>query len=131
MTRSSYNLLTGFSQQMWKLAPIAVVILSACSLALFAGCSKSKGVKGEGSAKGDKDAKGGKPSTKRPFDNALISKGQDDVRKRFGDPTVVSKTIDGHILWVYVPKWRILPNDKGYLYVEFENDKVVKIFRKP
>ena len=113
---------------MWKVAPAAAVILFACSLAFFPGCSKSKGVKGDASAKPDKP---GKPSTKRPFDNALISKGQDDVRKRFGDPTVVSKTMDGHILWVYVPVWRILPNDKGYLYVEFENDKVIKIFRKP
>jgi hypothetical protein len=113
---------------MWKLAPAAVVTLVACSLAFFAGCSKSKGVKGEAAAKPDKPAK---TSTKHPFDNALISKGQDDVRKRFGDPTVVSKTIDDHLLWVYVPTWRILPNDKGYLYVEFENGKVIKIFRKP
>ena len=53
------------------------------------------------------------------------------MRKRLGDPTLVSKTMEGHILWVYVPKWRILPNDKGYIYVEFENEKVIKIFRKP
>ena len=107
---------------MWKIAPAAIVIVIACSMALFAGCSKSKEVKSDASAK---------PSTKKAFDNVLISKGQDDVRKRLGDPTLVSKTMEGHILWVYVPKWRILPNDKGYIYVEFENEKVIKIFRKP
>jgi len=38
--------------------------------------------------------------------------------------------LDDHILWVYLPTWKILPNDKGTLYVEFADGKVVKIFQK-
>jgi hypothetical protein len=64
------------------------------------------------------------------FDNAIISGGQDEVRKRLGEPTIISRTPDGHILWVYQPSWKIMPNDKGTVYVEFEDGKVVKVFRK-
>ncbi len=59
----------------------------------------------------------------------VISNGPDEVRKRFGEPTWVSKTKDNHIFWVYRPSYKIIPNDKGTFYVEFENDKVIKAFR--
>ena len=68
--------------------------------------------------------------TSSPFDNALISSGQDEVRKKLGEPNVVSRTMEDHILWTYLPTWKILPNDNGTLYVEFENGKVIKIFKK-
>lgn len=108
-------------KQLPKIVPAGVIVLAACCMAFAAGCSRSKAVSPEATEK---------PSTKRAFDNALVGKGQDDVRKKLGDPTVVSKTPEDHILWVYIPTWRILPNDKGYLYVEYENGKVIKIFKK-
>ena len=115
MTRSSYNLFTGFPQKLWKAYATAPIILALCCMVLFAGCSKSKGVSGDQRAKPS--------SNSSPMDNALISKEQEDVRKRLGDPTVVSKTMEDHILWVYSPTWKIMPNDKGTLYVEFRKRK--------
>jgi len=61
---------------------------------------------------------------------ALISKGQDEVKAKLGEPTIVSKTNEGHTLWIYKPSWKLMPNDKGTMYVEFEEGKVIKIFRK-
>lgn len=63
-------------------------------------------------------------------ETGLIAKGEEEVRTKYGVPTIICKTTDGHILWVYQPKMKIMPNDKGTLYVEFEEGKVVKIFKK-
>jgi hypothetical protein len=102
---------------MWKAAPRAALLFAVCCTAFLVACSGTKGARA--------------PSgTSSPFDNALVSKGQEDVRKKLGDPTVVSRTMEDHILWVYTPKFKIIPNDKGTLYVEFENGKVIKIFQK-
>ncbi len=67
--------------------------------------------------------------TASPAGNALISSGPDEVRKKLGEPTVVSKTPEDHILWVYPPYLKIMPNDKGTVYVEFQDEKVIKIFK--
>jgi outer membrane protein assembly factor BamE (lipoprotein component of BamABCDE complex) len=63
-------------------------------------------------------------------EKGLIGKNGDEVRKQLGEPTSVAKTPDDHILWIYVPSWKIMPDDRGTLYVEFENEKVAKAFRK-
>ncbi len=63
-------------------------------------------------------------------DADLLSKGGDEVRARFGQPTIVSKTDRGNLLWVYKPSWKLLPDDSGTLYVEFKEGKVIDIFRK-
>lgn len=60
----------------------------------------------------------------------LMSKDGDAVKAKLGEPTVINKTNEGHILWVYRPAYKILPNDNGTLYVEFNEGKVVKIFKK-
>ncbi len=61
---------------------------------------------------------------------AHIAPGPDGVKAKLGEPTVVSKTAEGHILWVYRPAWKIWPDDKGTLYVEFVDGKAVKVFKK-
>jgi hypothetical protein len=60
----------------------------------------------------------------------LMRGSADDVRKRLGEPTSVSRTMEDRILWVYSPTWKIIPNDKGTVYVEFDQGKVVRIFKK-
>jgi hypothetical protein len=102
---------------MRKAGRLGVLLLVIVCAAGLIGCSSIKGL-----------FKSKQSSS--PFDNALISSGQDEVRKKLGEPNVVFKAMDDHILWVYRPSWKILPNDKGTLYVEFENGKVVKIFEK-
>jgi hypothetical protein len=89
----------------------------ACCLAGLVTCSTSKSVKKL------------KPTAPAPA-NDLISSEPDAVRKKLGEPTIVSRTQEDHILWVYVPHLKILPNDKGTMYVEFENGKVIKVFKK-
>jgi hypothetical protein len=71
-----------------------------------------------------------KQVTKSSPESALMSQGEDEVKAKLGEPTVVNKTNDGHVLWVYRPSWKILPNDNGTLYVEFDEGKVIKIFKK-
>ena len=73
-------------------------------------------------------AKKPKPAVS-PLADTLVSAGPDDVRKKLGDPTVVSRTPEDHVLWVYTPYLKIMPNDKGTIYVEFENGKVIKVFK--
>ncbi len=76
---------------------------------------------------------GSKTATRKPMkpsvESDLLGAGEKEVIKKFGEPSLVSKTPDDHIIWVYVPKWKIVPNDKGTMYVEFEKDRVVKVFR--
>ena len=90
-----------------------IVLIVFLVISLFA-CSSGKGAKKE---------------NLRTLDNSLISSGQEEVKKRFGEPDTVSRTADNHIIWIYKPSWKIIPNEKGTLYVEFEDDKVIKVFR--
>jgi hypothetical protein len=74
-------------------------------------------------------SKGSKKDSYRNIDNSLISSGQEEVRKRFGEPDSVSRTADNHIMWIYKPTWKLMPNEKDTLFVEFEEGKVIKLFR--
>lgn len=96
---------------------LVLLLLVLFCLATLIACSSSKGVR--------KSAQ-----STSPFDNSLMASGQDEVMKKLGEPTVISRTFEGHILWVYRPSWKLLPDDKGTLYVEFEDGKVAKIFKK-
>jgi len=45
-----------------------------------------------------------KPKETRPAqDYGLIGKGEDEVKKKLGEPSDISKTSEGHLLWVYRP----------------------------
>ena len=111
-----YKLLTRFPQELHKtVRPLTLLVIACCLIGLVT-CSSSKSVKKA------------KPAAPARVD-ALISSGPDEVRKKLGEPTVVSKTQEDHILWIYTPRLKILPNDKGTVYVEFENGKVIKVFK--
>ncbi len=91
------------------LAVICLVILPACSTLKTAA----------------------KPKQTRPApESSLIGQDQDEVKKKLGQPTDVSKTAEGNLLWVWRPSWKLLPDDKGTQYVEFKDGKVVKVFKK-
>jgi hypothetical protein len=104
---------------LWNIASVRATLLLFVALCLagFPACSSSKAVQKPKQAVSNSNA-------------ALISQGEVEVRARFGEPTVISKTDEGHILWVYRPSWKIIPNDNGTLYVEFADGKVIKIFKK-
>ena len=105
-----------FSPVLRKAALAVAVITVVFCLAGLIACSTSKSVRKT------------KPAAPGSV-NALVSSGPDEVKKKLGEPTVVSRTPEDHILWVYEPSWKIMPNDKGTLYVEFEDGKVIKIFK--
>jgi hypothetical protein len=68
----------------------------------------------------------GKTSTQ----NLVVSGSPQDVKKHMGEPSSVEKTPDGRVLWIYKPSWKIMPDDRGDTYVEFENGKVSRVFKK-
>ena len=114
------NFFTGFPQEMWKLRRLSAFFLVLLCFVGLVACSLSRGTA--------KPAQ--KASTKvSSADKDLISSGPEVVTKRLGEPTAIAKTSEGHILWVYEPSWKLIPNDKGTVYVEFENNKVVKVFK--
>jgi hypothetical protein len=99
---------------MWKTIFLITCILSF--LLVLTNCSTSKATNKP------------KPATKSD-EGSLISAGEDAVQKRFGEPTTISRTSDGHILWIYEPTWKLMPDEKGTRYVEFDKGQVVKIFK--
>ena len=104
----------GLRTPLLVLAAICVVTLPACSTLKAAVKPKEAKQKQE------------KPTT----ESALIGQDQDEVKKKLGQPSDVSKTAEGNLLWVYRPSWKLLPDDKGTQYVEFKDGKVVKVFKK-
>ena len=69
------------------------------------------------------------PKAKLVPDSGVIDMTEAEVKRKYGEPDIVSKTPDNRILWTYQPTWKLLPDNKGTIYVEFENGKVVKIIR--
>ncbi len=121
LTSSSYNFLTGFQHKLWITRVLSVLLAAALCMASISACSTFK--------KKTQKPKEPKAAVVR-VEEGLAGKNIDEVRKQLGQPTSVAKTPDDRILWVYVPSWKIMPDDKGTLYVEFENEKVAKAFRK-
>ena len=116
-----YNFYTGFPPKMWKSQRTAFLtktcIILLC-LFLLVSCSYFKKTAGK------------QPTPATPLlENALISMNEEDVRKKLGEPTIVSLTRENHILWTYVPSWKLMPDNKDTVYVEFENGKVVKVVK--
>jgi hypothetical protein len=119
LRESSYGNCTTFPQKMWKTckSPVCsnIYALLLCILVLSS-CSVFKPTK---------EAKLSHPA----LQNGVISMTEDEVRKKVGEPDVVSKTADNNILWTYKPSWKLLPDNKDTIYVEFENGKVTKIIK--
>lgn len=58
----------------------------------------------------------------------MIGSTSDDVKKRIGEPNVVTKNPDDEIVWIYRPPYKLMPNQEGSVYLEFQDGKVVKAF---
>ncbi|MBP1749754.1 MAG: hypothetical protein H6Q52_2293 [Deltaproteobacteria bacterium] len=69
----------------------------------------------------------GKPQP--AIENSLISMTEDQVRKKLGEPTMVSLTPENKILWTYRPAWRIMPDNKNTVYLEFDQGIVTKMVK--
>ncbi len=117
LQRPLYNLSTGFPQKLWKSfkSPAfsrACIILLSCFVLIS--CSYMKNITG-------------KPQPM--IENSLISMNEDQVRKKLGEPTMVSLTHDNKILWTYRPDWKIMPDNKNTVYVEFDHGTVTKVVK--
>ncbi len=121
-----YNFYTGFPLKMLKSRGTA--FLSKCCIVflclfLLISCSSIKKIIGKGEAKTQ-------AKTQTPvLENSLISMSEEEVRKKLGEPTIVSLTTEKRILWTYMPEWKIMPDNKDTVYVEFENGKVIKVVK--
>jgi len=114
---SFYNFFTGFPQILWKTKrtfPVYRAIIFVLIVILLSSCTIFKSSKE-------------KPQT--PMENAMMSMTENEVRKKLGEPNIVSITPENKIIWTYRPSWKIMPDNKDTIYVEFENGKVVKIIK--
>jgi len=152
------NFFTGFPQKLWKTlkSPIVInVCLIMLSLAIVSSCTYFKGGKKQGKAtqypkvaeaSEQADQKSSEtsqavpekkasapekepPKAKLVPDSGVIDMTEAEVKKKYGEPDIVSKMPDNRILWTYQPTWKLMPDNKGTVYIEFENGKVVKIIR--
>lgn len=121
LSSNSYGFYTGFQQKMWK-SILSPFISKSCAvllcLILLVSCSLIKKTTGK-----EPMAKVQPPSV----ESTVMSMSEEEVRKKLGDPTTVSLTTENHILWTYAPDWKLLPDNKDTVYVEFENGKVIKV----
>jgi len=153
------NLFTGFPQELWKTLKSPMVTktcaVASCFLVLSS-CAYLRGTKDQGKvmqesqkpdasksaeqkkaseavrpAPAEKASKAAKETAKgKPTpESGIIDMSEEGVKKKYGEPDIVSKTSENHIIWTYKPSWKILPNNRGTLYIEFENGKVIKIVK--
>lgn len=122
LVRFYYNISTTYSQKLWKIATgpllLKATVLLICAFVMVA-CTLAKAVKNKTS----------KTAAKVVVDNSLVSLSEDEVRKKLGDPTSVSRMADNRILWTYTSSWKFMPDNAGTTYVEFENGKATRIIR--
>jgi hypothetical protein len=126
------NLFTLFPQKLWKSlkSPMVTKLLAVASCVfVLSSCAYFGGGKKEGDAA--RRSQGAEATSKaRPApDNAFLDMSGDEVKKKLGEPDIVSRTPENRILWTYKPSWKLMPDNKGTVYVEFDNGKVVKIVR--
>jgi outer membrane protein assembly factor BamE (lipoprotein component of BamABCDE complex) len=121
MKTNFYNFYTGFPPKMWKSQRTAFLtktcIILLC-LFLLVSCSYFK-----------KTTRTQQPPTTPLLENSLISMNEENVRKKLGEPTIVSLTHENRILWTYIPEWKLMPDNKDTVYIEFENGKVIKVVK--
>ena len=152
------NIFTGFPQKLWKtlknpivihtcLILISIVILSSCSY-FMGGKKQGKDTQNPSVTEASKQTEQKVPETSQAApekkvsaplkeppkaklvpDSGVIDMTEAEVKRKYGEPDIVSKTPDNRILWTYQPTWKLLPDNKGTIYVEFENGKVTKIIR--
>lgn len=58
----------------------------------------------------------------------MVGSGSEEVKKRIGEPNVIAKKPDNSIVWIYRPRYKLMPNEEGSIYLEFQDGKVVKAF---
>lgn len=111
-----YNNYTGYTQKLWKsFKPplITKVFLFILLTTLLFSCNPFKSTKKAHPA----------------LDSAIINMSENEIRKRLGTPDIVSRTPENRILWTYRPSWKVMPDNKDTVYVEFEEGKVVKVLK--
>ena len=108
---------TDSPQKLWKIQKachVLIVLLFLVSLLFPSACSQGRGVE---------------RFKALPRGTTLIGKSEAEVKQLIGEPYVVSMTTENKILWKYRPSWKIIPSPKDTLYVEFDNEKVSKVFQ--
>jgi hypothetical protein len=126
-TIRSYNFSTAFPQNLWKTPGRYCAVKAFClflCLILLSSCTYFKWTNFKWTKKDEI-----KKADFRTLENMVISMKEEEVRNRFGDPDVVSLMPDNRILWTYRQPWKIMPDNKDTVYIEFENGRVVKMVK--
>jgi hypothetical protein len=125
-TIRSYNFCTAFPHNLWKTPGRHCAVKAFClflGLILLSSCTylktQLKWTKKDGFKKEDQ----------RTLENTVISMKEEEVRKRFGEPDMVSLMPDNHILWTYRLPLKLMPDNRDTIYIEFENGRVVKMVK--
>jgi len=108
---------TDSPQKLWKIQKAChalIVLLFLVGLLFTSACSQGRGVE---------------RFKALPRGTTLVGKSEAEVKQLIGEPYVVSMTPENRLLWKYRPSWKIIPNPKDTLYVEFDNGKVSKAFQ--
>jgi hypothetical protein len=58
----------------------------------------------------------------------MVGSPSEEVKKHIGEPDVVAKNQDNVIIWIYRPPYKLMPNEEGNVYLEFQDGKVAKAF---
>lgn len=58
----------------------------------------------------------------------MVGVSSEEVKKRIGEPNVVARNPEDTVIWVYRPPYKLMPNQEGSVYLEFQDGKVVKAF---
>lgn len=54
---------------------------------------------------------------------------EDEVKRILGEPTTISKTQEGTIIWSYKPSWKLIPDNRGTTIIEFRENRVIKVIK--
>jgi hypothetical protein len=58
----------------------------------------------------------------------MVGISSEEVKKGIGEPSVVAKNPENAVIWIYRPPYKLMPNQEGSVYLEFQDGKVVKAF---
>lgn len=106
-TKSSYKFSTSFQLGLWKLCLLILPFLTLCSCAHLWTGRETKAA-----------------------EEVLIGQSEQEVRRRLGEPNVIAKSKDGTILWIYIPSFKVIPDGRGEVFVEFEEGRVKRVVKK-
>lgn len=58
----------------------------------------------------------------------MVGSDSEQVKKLVGEPNIVTRNPENSVIWIYRPPYKLIPNEEGSVYLEFQDGKVAKAF---